>query len=282
MIKYSLLRTCLRAIVFIFAIGFSFFVYAADNPSFDNISDADFKTIAKEFSSLFVHTSATPPTSLGKVFGVEAAVIGGVSAIPGIEAISKRQDPTIKMPYAPFAVLFAAVSVPYGITIETNLLPKIDVSSLNLQHTGIAAKWSITDLYWQNLPFDLAVKTYFSKSEIGFSQIVNNGSGNINVDVGFKNTMQGAEALFGWDFLVVQPYVGGGFVTSRSELNGTATVDPSFSLFVDNVSQSKKTSVSSARWIVGCQFNLTVLKASLEYNNVFGNNRLAAKLGFAF
>lgn len=256
--------------------------FAASTPTFDDLSDADFKTVAEEFSALFVHTSVTPPTSLGKVFGVEAAVIAGAAAIPGIEAISKRVDPTIDIPYAPFAMLYGAVSVPFGITVETNLLPELNVGDLDLSHMGLGVKWSITDQFFSDLPFDLAIKTFYSKSEIGFSQTINTGGPAVNVDVGFENKMHGAELLLGWDFFIVQPYIGGGFVSSSSELRGVAAADPSYSLFVDDVSESKKTTVSSARWIAGCQFNLAVLKTAIEYNNVFGNNRVAVKLGVSF
>ncbi len=254
--------------------------WSADNPSFDDISEADFKTIAKEFSGMFVHTSATPPTSLGKVFGIEAAAIVGASEIPGIEAISKRQDPSLDMPYAPFAFLYAAVSVPYGITIETNFLPQVDINDLELSHYGAAVKWSLVDSLFPNLPFDIAVKTFFSKSEINFTQTIPSPS--TRVDVGFENNMYGIETVFGLTLPLVQPYAGIGYVTSRADLNGVAQTDPTYSLFVDNTSRSKTTTVNGARVIVGCQFNLAMLKMTLEYNRLFDNNRLAAKVGFAF
>jgi hypothetical protein len=254
----------------------------ADTPTFDNLTDADFDTIAKDFSGLFVHTSATPPTSLGKVFGVEAAIIAGAAEVPGVESISKRFDPTVELPYAPFAMLYGAVSVPMGFTIETNLLPDTDVENLNLKHLGVGVKWSVTDVFFENLPFDLAVKTFYSSSEIGFTQTVPTGGPAVNVDVGFENKMHGLEVLLGWDAMIVQPYVGAGYVSSRSDLRGVAAADPTYSLFLDNVSQSKSTSVSSARLIAGCQFNLALIKTSVEYNNVFGNNRVAVKLGVAF
>lgn len=252
----------------------------ASTPTFDNISDDDFKTITKEFSAMFIHTSATPPTSLGKVFGIEAAVIAGVAEVPGIEEISKRVDPSTDLPYAPFATLFGAISIPYGVTVETNLLPSMDVSGLKLSHYGAGVKWSVSDVFFSSMPFDLAIKTYFSKSELGFSQTLTSPPASVAVD--FENNMFGAEALFGVDVIVAQPYVGFGYVRSSSELTGVAAGDPSFSLFADNISQSKKNDVKSSRLILGCQFNLTLLKLSLEYNRVFDTNRLAAKLGFAF
>lgn len=254
--------------------------WAASTPSFDNISDADFKTIAEEFSGLFVHTSATPPTSLGKIFGVEAALIAGAAEVPGVEQISQRIDPTVDIPYAPFAFLYGAVSVPFGITIETNFLPEVEVSDFEMSHYGIGVKWSLVDSILPDLPFDIAVKTFYSKSELSFTQTI--PSPTTVVDVGFENNMFGVETVLGLSLPLVQPYAGVGYVSSRSDLAGSAQADPSYSLFVDNVSQSKKTTVDSMRYILGCQFNLAMMKMTLEYNRVFDNNRLAAKLGFAF
>ncbi|MBY0385602.1 hypothetical protein K2X05_10645 [bacterium] len=259
---------------------FSPSLWAASTPSFDNLSDADFKTISEEFSGIFVHTSATPPTSLGKLFGVEAAMIAGAAEIPGIEQISKRIDPTIKAPYAPFAFLYGAVSVPFGITIETNLLPQIDINDFEMSHYGAGVKWSLVDSILPNLPFDLAVKTFYSKSKLGFTQTI--PSPTTVVDVGFENNMFGVETVLGISLPMIQPYAGVGYVTSHSELRGVAQADPSFSMYLDGVSQSKKTTVESMRYIVGCQFNLTALKITLEYNRIFDNNRIAAKLGLAF
>jgi hypothetical protein len=267
-----------------FAFILTFFIAsisgAADTPTFDNLSDSDFKTISEEFSGMFVHTSATPPTSLGKVFGVEAALIAGAAEIPGIEGISQRIDPSADIPYAPFAFLYGAVSVPYGITIELNFLPTVDVNEFEMKHYGVGIKWSLLDHVFPNLPFDLAVKTFFSQSEMSFNQTIPSPS--TVVDVGFENNMFGVETVVGLSLPLIQPYAGVGYVTSSSDLRGVAATDPSFSLFADNISQSKKTTVESVRFIAGCQFNLAMLKMTLEYNRVFDNNRIAAKLGFAF
>lgn len=248
----------------------------AATPTFDNITDADMETISKEFSSVFVHTSVTPPT--GSLLGIQAAVVAGVAEVPGIADISKRVDPTSDIKYAPFAWLYGAVGLPAGFTVEANILPKYETNGFELSHYGGGLRYSLTDQILPMLPFDLSIRTYYSKSKIEFNQYI--APGTVNVD--FENNMYGAEALFGVNLLVVEPYAGIGFVKSDTELSGSSTVDPSFSMFVDNISRSKKSSVDSARVILGLQFNLTILKIGLEYNNVFGSNRYAAKLGVGF
>lgn len=248
----------------------------AGAPTFDNLTDADMTTIAKEFSSLFVHTSVSPPTK--SLLGVQAAIVGGVAATPGIHDISKRIDPNSNINYAPFAWLYAAIGLPAGFTAEANILPSFKSNGLELSHYGGALRYSLTEQLLPMLPFDLSVRTFYSQSKIAFTQYI--APGTVNVD--FSNKMMGAEALFGVNLLFVEPYVGMGFVRSNTELVGASTVDPTFSMFVDNVSRSKATSINSSRVIAGLQFNLTILKIGLEYNNVFGTNRYAAKVGIGF
>jgi len=253
----------------------------ADTPTFDNLSDDDFKSISKDFSALFLHTSVTPPTPLGKVFGFEAGLIAGAAKIPDIEAISKRFDPSMNLSTAPYAVLYGAVSVPMGFTFETNILPKTTVSGLDLQHYSLGAKWTITDNFLEFLPFALAVKAYYSQSKVGFEQTETAPIAS-TVHVNFDDTMTGADLLMGWDFPILQPYVGAGYVTANSKLASHADLDPTYSMFADNVSQSKKTDVSSLRLTAGVQFNLALMKLGLEYNRVFDTDRAALKIAFGF
>ncbi|MBY0315849.1 MAG: hypothetical protein K2Q26_10040 [Bdellovibrionales bacterium] len=248
----------------------------ADTPTFDNLSDGDLETIAKDFSSIFVHTSASPPTA--SIVGIQAAVVAGAAEVPGIREISRRVDPNSDIKYAPFAFLYAGVGLPLGFNLEANILPQMKLSGFELSHYSGAVRYSLTDELLPVLPFNWSVRTFYSKSAIKFDQYI--APGTVNVD--FDNNMLGVETIVGVDLLFVEPYAGIGWVTSNSELEGNSTVDPAFSMYADNVSRSKKSTVDSARLIAGVQFNLTIIRLGLEYNSVFGNSRYALKLGFAF
>ncbi|MCJ8275798.1 MAG: hypothetical protein HRT44_12250, partial [Bdellovibrionales bacterium] len=121
----------------------------AQVPTLDSISDEDLGIVVKEFAANFVHTSATPPTSLGKVFGVEAAMIIGGTESPGVESISQQVDPQSEVKYIPHAWLLGGVSVPYGVSIELNVLPELDIEGLEMRHTSAGLKWSITDQFFK-------------------------------------------------------------------------------------------------------------------------------------
>ncbi len=269
------------------ALGMVFLISPAGHanaPTFDSLSDGDLETIVKEFSSNFVHTSVTPPTSLGKVFGVEAAMIVGLTESPGVKQISQSIDPQSDIEYLPHAWLLGGMSVPYGISIELNILPELDLQDIEMKHTSVGLKWSVTDQFLKNLPFDLAVRTYYTTSEIRFRQTVSNPGfpATSDVDVSFKNTMIGGDTLLGFDFSIVEPYVGIGFVSSEGRLAGAATTNTPYSLFDDLSSREKSTRQDSARLIAGAQFHLAVLNIGIEYTQVFSTNRLTAKLGLQF
>ena len=251
---------------------------------FDSLSEQDVTDVVEEFSTNLVHTSVTPPTSLGKDFGVEVSVIGGVTESPKINEITKRESPDTEVPYIPHGWLLLSVSVPYGISFEVNYIPEVDVDGLNLSHTSGAVKWSITDQFFKGLPFDWAVRTYVSSSEISFSQTLNDTPApgqTSNVAVGYENSMVGADTSIGFDFGVVEPYVGLGWVNSDAELSALVTTSFPYSIF-DEGGERRSLSRQSTRFLAGMQLQLPLLKFSLEYSHVFSVSRYSAKVGLAF
>jgi len=276
------MRHCL--ILLLGLLGFSF-AQGQSSPQFDSLSDGEVETIVREFSANLVHTTVTPPTSLGKVFGIEASVVAGVTQTPGIDGISKSRDANAELPYIPHAWLITNISVPFGITVEANILPTLDISGIKMGHISAGVKWSITDQFFKNLPFDWAVRTYYSNSEISFSQTAtspNFPGVSSSINVGYNNTMIGADNLVGFDLGIAEPYVGIGFVSSSATLTGRSQSAIPYSIFNDNTSEQKSLTESSIRAIAGIQLALPLLKFSLEYTNVFSIHRLSAKAGFSF
>lgn len=256
----------------------------ASVPLLDTITDEEFKTVSEEFSTTFVHTSVSPPTSLGKIFGVEASLIAGAHQSSRIEEIAKRYDPNIKVGFIPHALINAVIQVPFGVSIETNALPQFDLQGMKLKHISGAVKWSLTDSILPGLPFDIAVRTYYSGSEIGYSQTVTGGQfpGSVTSDVGFKTNMLGGDMLVGLDLPMIDPYIGFGYVNSHSTLSARATAGGPYSIFSDGVSDSKTTDVKSMRAIAGVQLKILALASGLEYSYVFGTHRASLKLALSF
>lgn len=256
----------------------------ANVPTLDSLSDEDLGTVVKEFGANFVHTSATPPTSLGKVFGVEAAMIVGLTESPGVRSLSQSIDPESDIGQIPHAWLLGGFSVPYGVSVEINMLPEVDLQDLEMKHTSVAVKWSVTDQFFKNLPFDMAIRTYYTTSEISFRQTVTNPSfpATSSVDVSFKNTMIGGDTLFGFDLGVIEPYAGIGFVNVDGRLSGASTTETPYSLFDDLTSQQKSVKTDSTRMIAGLRINLLAFNIGLEYSQLFSTSRVSAKMGLQF
>ncbi|MEM7647249.1 MAG: DUF6588 family protein, partial [Pseudomonadota bacterium] len=259
----------MRSLFLLIGLFFSNIGYA-QAPTFDNISDAQLETIVKEFSANFIHTSVTPPTSLGKVFGVEASLIAGVTESPGIQEISRSVDPNSDIEYIPHAWILGGVSVPYGVSVELNILPEFDVEGLKMSHTSVGLKWSITDQFFKSLPFDWALRTSYTRSEISFNQTVSNANfpATSDVSVSYENTMIGADSFFGIDFGIVEPYFGIGVVDTDGQLAGSSTTGTPYSLFDDTTSQEKSSKQTTSRLTLGCQFHLAAFNIGLEYSNV--------------
>ena len=256
----------------------------SQTPSFEDISDSDLDTIVKEFSTAFVHTTATPPTSLGKTFGVEAGILVGASESPGIEAISQRVDPNSEIQYMPHLWLIGGVSVPFGISVELNILPELEVEGLKMSHLSTGLKWSVTDQFLKDLPFDLAIRTYYTRSEISYEDTVSDANFPLttNINVAFENTMIGGDTLFGVDAGLVEPYLGIGYVNTEGKLSGRSSTGTPYSLFDDQISSEKSSTQDSVRLIAGASFHLTAFNVSVEYTNVFSTHRLSLKTGLQF
>ena len=267
-------------------IGLNLFCFQAlgATPTLDSLSDAELSTVVKEFAANFVHTSATPPTSLGKVFGIEAAMVVGLTESPGVQSLSKSIDPQSEIKYLPHAWVVGGVSVPYGVSIELNILPELDLQDIKMKHSSVGLKWSVTDQFFKDLPFDLAIRTYYTLSEVSYRQSVTNPSfpATTTVDVSFKNTMIGGDTLLGVDLGIAEPYFGVGFVNTKGKLAGVATTATPYSLFDDLSSREKTSSQDSVRLIGGMQVHLASINIGLEFSRVFSTNRLSAKMGLQF
>ena len=145
-------------------------VFAAA-PSFVNLSQDDLDTIVKDLGGLHAHTSVSPASSLGKIFGVEAGVIVGAAQVPGVEALVRESDPTADASALPHAGILAAVSVPLGFKFELAFVPEREMGDVDFKYTAAALQWTMTDTLFP-LPLDLAFKLHHTTAELGFTQDV--------------------------------------------------------------------------------------------------------------
>lgn len=255
---------------------FSFSAYSADIV-FDQLDGNDMKNIVGDFSGNFSHTSVAGATPLGDILGFEVGLIGGVTDTPKIKKLVNEQDPSVDASQMPHAALLGRVSVPFGITGEIGLVPKVGSDSFKFQNISIAAMWTPTSFLLE-LPLSLAAKLHYTKTTVNFKQPV--GTPAVNTDIQYENGITGFDVIASKDFIVVEPYLGLGYLSGSGKLSvsGNTTIfDTTFS-----TSQSATASKGSFHLFGGAELKLLFFKIGLEFGTAFGTTRYTAKLSGAF
>jgi hypothetical protein len=249
-------------------------VAGAQTLTFSNVSGEDMKNITGEVSTNFMHTTVSGASSLGHLFGFELGVIAGTTRTPKIDAIAKEGSSSASADQALDAALIGAVSVPFGITGEIGLVPKVGSQDFKFNTYSLGVKWTPTDLFW-DLPVNVAVKGSITRTHVESSQTISGTPTSLK----FDDTQEALTFLVSKSFVIVEPYFGLGMARAKGDLDvsGFNVFDPSFTTAT---SASGKT--SSALWTVGAEFKLVFLKLGVEYMHAFDTSRVAGKLSFYF
>lgn len=250
-------------------------------PSLDNLSEADTKEIAKEFAANFVHTTVSPASSLGSIFGLEVGLVAGLTSTPKIEQISSSVDSSSDISAIPHAGIIGALSVPGGITLELNMIPERSMSDVSFEHFSGALKWTITNAI--PLPFDLALRLHGSSSNLSYADVINNSSTanqDVNTTISFGTSSLGANLTASVNALILEPYLGIGFVKTETEIETSASTTVDIFNFSDN--QNYNAENSGAHFFAGANINLFVLKIGFEYGKIMDLSRMSLKLSTYF
>lgn len=245
---------------------------ATANLSLTNVSEAELEKVINDFSAVFNHTTVSPASSLGAVFGMEFGLIGGTASTPGVDAVAQSAGESVAD--LPTFGLFGMISVPMGFTIEGSFLPSLDLGDGKFSNVGVAGKWTITDTPLLDLPVDLALKLSVNTSELSFNQAVSS----VDTKTTFKDTITTFSAYASKSFAVVEPYVGFGYVKADGELS----VEGSNTIFDFTSATSAKASPSGSMFVVGAQFNLLLMRLAVETGKILDSNRTTAKFSFYF
>lgn len=256
----------------------------ADTPTFENISAGDYDKIVKELSSNFAYSSVTPASSLGSVWGVEFGAVAGVTKTPEILALVKRTNANFKEDKFPHAAGLLRVGAPFGLAAEAMILPEIKVSDLKLKQYSGALQWTITDVFFTDLPVNVAVKGYLSKTGLKYSQQVPvSGVPGARVDatIDYDNTVMGAQLMVSKKLLVFEPYLALGYAKANGELNVTGAGTVNATIFTSGA-RSAQSKPSSAQFLAGLDIRLFFLTLGAEYQRSFGTSGFNGRLSFRF
>lgn len=249
----------------------------AGPPGFDNITSTDMDNISKEFSANFIHRPVSPASTMGSLFGFEVGIIAGITDAPKIAEITKREDPTESDPIDKLAHagLVGGVTVPFGITAELVLLPEQNLGDIDISNYSIGVKWTFSK-YLPIPMVDLAVRGHYSTSEMSYSDTVDA----VSTTVKLENSTSGATLLASVNLMVIEPFVGVGYVTRESTLSASGSAQIFDSSFT--TSQSQTVDGSSSQLLVGAELNLLFMNIAAQYENVFDSSVMSAKLSFGF
>jgi hypothetical protein len=260
----------------------------ADTFTFNNINLSDFNALVNEFSANSQYTTVTPPSSLGGLWGFEFGVIGGINKAPDTLALVQRSSPNTTLKDNLYhAGVIARVGLPYGLTGEALYIPKTTISSAKIGRWGIGAQWTLTDSILDELPVNIAVKGYYTKTTLSYGQVIQNASTAnipINANINFDDSLYGLQALVGYKILVLEPYLGLGWTKAKGKLavdaSGTATILDT-SVFGSGA-QSTDASPTSSQFLAGVDFRLGFFSLGAEYEYAFKKSGYTGRLSFRF
>lgn len=249
---------------------------ASAAPSLTSLTQDDYDKVTKEFSGNFVHSSVSGADGLGKLFGLEVAVVAGQTASPNLDSLVKRSNPSGGLANLYEGGLLLAVSVPFGLTAELVTIPKTSVSDSSFQLSSLALKWTASETFVV-LPLNVAFRGLYTSSEFAFNQTL----GGSTATVTNKNTVTGLQLLVSPKLPLVEPYAGVGLLSASNSLavTGTASTifDPSLT-----TGQSSDNKAASTQLLAGVNAKLLLFSLGAEYSRAFEASRYALKFGFAF
>ena len=235
--------------------------------TFNNLSQADLDGANKEFSHNFLFTSVSGASSLGSLWGFEIGVTGGTSDADKISEIIKRTSPNSDFKNLYNVGLLGRVSIPYGLTLEAGLLPKIKVQDAELSQVAAAIRYNIIEL-----PVAVGLRAHYSKTAFSFAQT----SGAFVGDVKYDSDVYGIQALVSQNFVMIEPYAGIGFNEGKGDLTASGSGS------VGSFGNSGSAKESSVQFMGGVNLHLGLLNLGAEYSRAFETNRISGKLSFGF
>ncbi len=258
---------------FVFAIFLLNSSAFAQDFTFEDLTDTDFKKVVQDLSTSTVHTSVSGASPLGDIWGFEVGVVGSQANTPEIDKLVKRGSPGSSAEKLPSAQLLGVVSVPFAITGEIGLIPKVGSDDFKFSAMHLAAKWSPSELFFE-LPLSVAAKVQYSKINAEFKDTINNVATSFKYD----DSILGIWAIASKNFMIVEPYIGLGYMKS----DGSMDVNTSLSNVFTGGRTSASASPSTTAFMVGTEVKLLIFKAGVEYLNAFDTSRFSGKLSFYF
>ncbi len=245
----------------ILCFAFIFGTALAQSPDLTIPSESQLKAILKDFSGNMVPSTATGAHS-ANLMGFEFGLVASTIESPNLEAEDSDIDKLAN------AGLYAKLEIPFGLGAEIIHAP-FKTDDLDYNYTSVAGAISFSGTF-----FDTKLKLFVINSTIEFTD-------SSSAVVSYKNQGYGTTLTFGKKFLIIEPYVGVGYVDSESTMTATASAVFGGSTYVQNLA-SAGISESDVYFYGGLDLDLLFVSVGLEVSNPYGNNKIAGRLAFGF
>jgi hypothetical protein len=233
------------------------------------LPDAKLKDISKNMSVNIAHKSAfgAQPLSGALIpFGFNIGILGGMTSAT---LLDKSLESDFKN--LPNLNLIAMAGIPFGINVELNYFPEINVSDITYKNYSVAIKCTISKFFPIPVPFlHLAIRFYMGDNNINLKHKYDGASENIEGSFKFQNTTKGIDFIVSTTALpFIEPFLGLGYLGNDTKISVSAT--NKVRIFPDitaATSVEKTISSSQLRILLGVGVNLALFGAGAELNFV--------------
>lgn len=253
--------------------------------SLGNVNRNDFDALVKEFSSNAQYSTVGAASSLGGLGNFELGVVGGITNAGDLAALVKRNGGSFedKLYHAAGMV---RIGLPYAITLEGLFFPETKISSVKLGRWGVGAQWTLTDEVLTDLPVNIAVKGYYTKTTLDYTQNTTAavGGGTLTANVNFDNSLYGGLALVSYKIFLFEPFAGIGFMKAKGNLkvNASATTTLLNQAVFGSSADSASSDPSSVHLVLGTDFQIAFFSLGAEYSRAFDKDSMTGRLSFRF
>jgi len=262
----------------LFILVFTLFTFSATAAEFklDDLTEDDLKNVVRELSGNFAHTTVSGATPLSNEgYGFEVGLLLGAGKTPKLNDLAHKADPNVDLDKLPNAGIIGLITIPYAITFESVLTPKVGNKDFKYQSLSLAVKWTMSKVFPAELPVDIAIKAHTQKTKLEGQTTVDGVASTIT----FDDKITGFDVVISKELGVFEPYASIGVMRATGDLSATAGAifNPAFT-----GGKSASESSQSTQLTLGSEFKFGLFKMGLEVSKLYDMTRAAAKFAFYF
>lgn len=257
----------------ILLVGLSLNAFSAATPELEDLSKSDVENVTKEFGANFSHTAVAAPETDG-VWGLEIGLAGGRTSTPRLSDVvddSGGDGGDFRTMYHGGLILRGHFA--FDLFAELTMLPKMEISDVDVQNTTMALGWNAGAFF--GLPLDAALGINYANSELSFGQTTQGVNTTVSIETRSFVYWAGVSKEF---FGFLTPYAKLGI----AKLDGDVKTTNNVSIFAFTSAAKQNVSDTSGYYAAGANLQFFFFRLGLEASRTFEVTRYTGKLSVAF